>query len=114
MTLPQQTKLGIRDAGAKALYWLVSVAVWLLVNVAVTAGVLAVLFIMFANASFEGFFLEVRNLADHYLGAPMAVRLDFEQLVAFSFAFNFAVVSLCRLSAFRLAGAQNDEEASHV
>jgi len=107
---PRQT---VTDGAGKALFWVVSVVLWCLVNVAVTVGLFAVLFVMFANANFEGFFVEVGNLANHYLAAPPAARLDFEQLVALAFLGKFIIVCLCRLSALRGGLFSTDKAVSH-
>lgn len=89
------------DAASAALHGLVSLAVWLLVNAAITAGVMAVLFIMFANARFETFFVEARHLAQHYLDAPVAARMDFARIVEFTFVLVFTGICLMRLEALR-------------
>lgn len=89
------------DAAGEALHGLVSIAVWLLVNAAIAAGVMAVLFIMFANANFETFFVEARHLAQHYLDAPAVARMDFERIVEFTFVLVFTGVCLMRLGALR-------------
>lgn len=107
---PRQT---IRDGAGTALFWFVSVVLWCLVNVAVTVGLFAVLFVMFANADFEGFFVEVGNLANHYLAAPPAARLDFEQLVALAFLGKFVIVCFCRLPALRRGLGLIDKAVSH-
>lgn len=96
--IPTQT---IMNPAAKALFWLLCIALWIMVNLAVSVGLFTVLFVMFANADFERFFVEIGNLASHYLAAPAAARLDFEQLVGVVFAGLFILVCLCRLSALR-------------
>lgn len=89
------------DASRAVLHWLVSVAVWLLVNAAIAAGVMAGLFIMFANANFDAFFTEARHLAQHYLDAPAAARKDFERIVEVTFVLVFTGICLMRLEALR-------------
>jgi hypothetical protein len=89
------------DASRAVLHWLVSVAVWVLVNAAIAAGVMAGLFIMFANANFDGFFIEARHLAQHYLDAPAAARMDFERIVEVAFALVFTAICFLRLETLR-------------
>lgn len=89
------------DTAGSALHWLVSVAVWVLLNAAIAAGIMAGLFILFANANFDAFFIEARHLAQHYLDAPAAARVDFERIVELTFVLVFTGICLMRLGALR-------------
>lgn len=86
-------------------YWTIALTAWAFVNALAALGLLIGLFILMANASFEGFFREGLNLSQHYLSAPHAARAEFATLIFAVFDLFFAVLCLSRLSALRHAAA---------
>ncbi len=82
-------------------YWTIALGAWAFINALAALGLLIGLFILMANASFEGFFREGLNLSQHYLSAPHAARAEFAMVVFVAFDLVFAVLCLSRLSALR-------------
>lgn len=91
-------------------FWALSVTSWMAVNVLAGLGLIAVLFIMLANGSWEGFFHEGGNLASHFLDASAASRAEFERLVVWIFGSAVAVLGWARFGALRAALASSQEE----
>ncbi|MBV1692247.1 hypothetical protein KRR38_32445 [Novosphingobium sp. G106] len=85
--------------GAAAAYWIVTVWAWCALNGLAALGLLALFFILFANASFEGFFREGCNLAEHYLAASPAARASFQHIIAWLFAGAFVPLAAMRARA---------------
>ena len=91
-----QEHAAFRAAFASLLYFTVAVVVWCLVNLSIALGIFVILFVMLANASFLGFFIEIDNLADHYLAAGRAARVAFQLDFMRSFITVFMLVCLIR------------------
>ena len=89
------TDLTDADRGRLARFacWAITLASWCALNGLAAIGLIALLFIMLANASFSNFFREGGNLAAHYLAAAPAARTTFEHLVAWLFAGLFVLLA---------------------
>lgn len=85
--------------GAAAAYWVIAVSAWCALNGLAALGLLALFFILFANANFEGFFREGGNLAAHYLAATPAARASFQHIIAWLFAGAFVLLAAMRARA---------------
>lgn len=101
----EATRSPRRDRRSSFFYWTIALGAWAFVNALAALGLLIGLFILMANASFEGFFREGLNLSQHYLSAPRAARAEFAMVVFVAFDLVFAVLCLSRLSALRHAAA---------
>ena len=91
----------IAEAGSKSLFWLVTVVVWVSLNLAIAAGFMVLLFVMFGNASWSGVMQELGNLCAHYTSAPLVARSEFHALIGGIFAVLALVVSLLRFRSLR-------------
>jgi len=80
------------------------------VNALAGLGLIAVLFIMLANGSWEGFFHEGGNLASHFLDASAASRAEFVRIVVWIFGSAVAVLGWARFGALRAALASPQEK----
>ena len=100
-------KPGARPDPGLAVFWVLSIAAWLGVNVLCALGMLAGLFVLLANANWERFFQESGNLAAHYLAAPQAARADFQQLVRGMLGAAVLAISAARLITLR-AGLRSE------
>lgn len=85
--------------GAAAAYCVITVSAWCVLNSLAALGLLALFFILFANASFEGFFREGGNLAAHYLAASPAARTSFQHIIAWLVAGAFVMLAAMRARA---------------
>ena len=85
--------------GAAAAYWVITISGWCAFNGLAALGLVVLFFILFANASFEGFFREGGNLAAHYLAAAPAARASFQHIVASLFAGAFVLLAAMRVRA---------------
>lgn len=83
--------------GAAVAYWLITISSWCVLNGLGALGLLVLFFILFANASFEGFFREGGNLSAHYLVAAPAARALFQHLIGWLFAGAFALLAAMRV-----------------
>ena len=88
--------LGNRRGLPAAAYTLLAVTGWLASNALLTMGVLAALFILFANATAEGFFTEAGNLAARFLAADASKRTVFMDGLAMAAASVFLTFCLAR------------------
>ncbi|MBW8754558.1 MAG: hypothetical protein JF595_10475 [Sphingomonadales bacterium] len=75
---------------------LTTVLSWCALNGLAALGLVVLVFILFANASFEGFFREGMGLSAHYLAAAPAVRASFQHLVGWLFAGAFVLLAAMR------------------
>lgn len=103
----QRTSTPPNDRGARAAYWLITVSSWCALNGLAAIGLVVMFFILFANASFEGFFREGEGLSAHYLAAAPAARADFEHLVLWLFAGAFVLLAAMRVRGL-IAGLRSD------
>jgi hypothetical protein len=69
---------GGKTAFSTLMYVTVILTTWFLANFLLVFGILFMLFLMFANASFLGFFTEINNLADRYLSAGSEAQRSFQ------------------------------------
>lgn len=90
-------------------YWLLGFACWLAVNMLAAAGLLLGLFILMANANIDAVFIELANLANHYVAADAVRRAEFARVLAMLFAGTVLFFCAARYSAFPLAGAPRGE-----
>ena len=97
-----------------AAYWLLTIATWLLVNVLAGVGAVTLLFMLMANGTWHGLFVEAGGLARHFLDAPLAARRDFECLAAEVLISAVALTCAVRFHALRTDLAAADRRETHV
>lgn len=76
---------------------LLSIVTWSLLNVMIAFGIVATAFILMGNAHWQSVFVELANLAQHYLAAPDGARADFRQLVTLIVGATAAFVAIVRI-----------------
>lgn len=87
----------------RIVYWLLSGLAWLCVNTLAGVGAVVLLFVLMANATWQGLFTELAGLSRHFLDAPAASRAAFEGLAARLILAAVTLISLSRWSALRAA-----------